>query len=238
MSYKYLNAVGTNSVISEIKTRLATKVTQVTTMDTASVDNLGSIVLFTGTSNDYSTGAFYQSVYDEAASEYKWAQLSYNKAEVDNIVSSAGHFVVVKELPTTNIQTNVIYLIPKVSTLDAYTNGTAQADAYVATDAGFDKYVYSSTLEIYQFDSEVTGTDADAIQADIDGGTLTATTITAESRQTRNIKDEYINLDGTTTGWEKIGDTEIDLSDYVRNEDLVAITDTELAAMWAGTYSA
>jgi len=30
-----------------------------------------------------------------------------------------------------------------------------------------------------------------------------------------NIKDEYINLDGTVTGWEKIGDTEIDLSDYV-----------------------
>lgn len=32
--------------------------------------------------------------------------------------------------------------------------------------------------------------------------------------QTNNAYDEYINLDGTTSGWEKIGDTEIDLSNY------------------------
>lgn len=33
--------------------------------------------------------------------------------------------------------------------------------------------------------------------------------------QSDNTKDEYINIDGTTAGWELIGDTEIDLSDYV-----------------------
>lgn len=37
---------------------------------------------------------------------------------------------------------------------------------------------------------------------------------------TQNAKDEYINLDGTTAGWEMIGSTQIDLSGYV--------TDTEL----------
>ena len=39
----------------------------------------------------------------------------------------------------------------------------------------------------------------------------------------RNIKDEYINLTGTSSGWEKIGDTRIDLSGYVTTESLNSI---------------
>lgn len=35
------------------------------------------------------------------------------------------------------------------------------------------------------------------------------------SVQTNNVYDEYVNTTGTTAGWEKIGDTEIDLSNYV-----------------------
>lgn len=42
------------------------------------------------------------------------------------------------------------------------------------------------------------------------------------SSETSNVYDEYINLDGTTAGWEKIGDTQIDLSNYVTNDDLTA----------------
>ena len=40
--------------------------------------------------------------------------------------------------------------------------------------------------------------------------------------QTQNVYDEYINTDGTASGWEKIGDTEIDLSDYVTDSELSA----------------
>lgn len=40
--------------------------------------------------------------------------------------------------------------------------------------------------------------------------------------QTQNVYDEYINTDGTASGWEKIGDTEIDLSDYVTDAELSA----------------
>lgn len=36
----------------------------------------------------------------------------------------------------------------------------------------------------------------------------------------QNAKDEYINLDGTTAGWEMIGTTAIDLSNYVTTSDL------------------
>ena len=76
---------------------------------------------------------------------------TYTKTEVDSLISAIStiHFEVVATLPTTDIQTNVIYLVPKSPT------------------------------------------------------------------QTSNVKDEYINLDGTSAGWEKIGDTDIDLSDYV-----------------------
>lgn len=81
---------------------------------------------------------------------------TYTKAEVNSLVSTlAGiHFEYVATLPTENIQTNAIYLVPKADT------------------------------------------------------------------QTRNVKEEYINLDGTTSGWEKIGDTDIDLSDYVTITEL------------------
>lgn len=81
---------------------------------------------------------------------------TYSKSEVDSIAAAIknSRFEVVAELPTTDIQTNVIYLVPKT---------------------------------------------------------------TAE---TSDIKDEYINLDGTSAGWEKIGDTNIDLSGYVTTQDL------------------
>lgn len=81
---------------------------------------------------------------------------TYSKTEVDDIVTAIknSRFEVVATLPTTDIKTNVIYLVPK------------------------------------------------------------------SPSQTSNVKDEYINLDGTTAGWEKIGDTEIDLSDYVTTQAL------------------
>ncbi len=80
----------------------------------------------------------------------------YTKTQVDNIVEAIknGRFVVVQELPTTDIQTNVIYLVPK-------------------STAG-----------------------------------------------TNNSYDEYVNTTGTTAGWEKIGDTDIDLSGYVTDSEL------------------
>lgn len=84
---------------------------------------------------------------------------TYNKREVDSLVATMQGitFKYVEELPTTDIQTNVIYLVPK--------------DSSVASNA----------------------------------------------------KYEYINITGDSTGWELIGDTEIDLSLYVKKEELETI---------------
>lgn len=44
--------------------------------------------------------------------------------------------------------------------------------------------------------------------------TTTIYLVPSDNPQSENIYDEYINLDGTSAGWEKIGSTEIDLSNY------------------------
>ena len=101
---------------------------------------------------------------------------TYSKTEIDGLISSAksGRFVVVDSLPTTDIKTDVIYLVPSATS------------------------------------------------------------------QTSNVKDEYINLDGTTSGWELIGSTAVDLSGYLKTTDAestyVKITDTESSNIDFSTY--
>ena len=99
----------------------------------------------------------------------------YTKAEVNNIAQA--RFAVVAQLPTQDIQTNVIYLVPK---------STAQ------TNNDYDEYIYA-----------LKSTNPD------------------------------------TYGWEKIGDTEIDLSDYVTTQALNTAlanytTTTDLTTLLAG----
>lgn len=99
----------------------------------------------------------------------------YTKTEVNNIAQA--RFQVVAELPSSDIQTNVIYLVPK---------STAQ------TDNDYDEYIYalkSTSPETY--------------------------------------------------GWEKIGDTEIDLSGYITTDALNTAlanytTTTDLTTLLAG----
>ena len=92
---------------------------------------------------------------------------TYTKEEVNALVNAIKTvtFEAVNELPTADIKTNVIYLVPKTSS------------------------------------------------------------------KNKNAKDEYINLDGTTEGWELIGDTAVDLTGYVTesmlNTALADYTTTE-----------
>ena len=235
-SVKYLDAIRTQELIDEIKARLAAKVPMYTTMPEATAALAGTIALYTGVTNtNYTNGVFYEAVYDETDGG-SWVKKSYTKDEIDALVSSAGHFAVVAELPTTDIQTNVIYLVPKVSDITGYYSGTADDPVYVTTGddttPAYDKYEKDTDLGIYIFSEEVTGSDAETIKGYIDAETYTTTTVSAESREANNIKTEYINLTGTAAGWEKIGDTRLDLSEYVKFENLVPITSAELAAMW------
>ena len=53
--------------------------------------------------------------------------------------------------------------------------------------------------------------------------TTTIYLIPSQDPQTANAKDEYINLDGTSQGWELIGSTAIDLTNYVTSTQLATV---------------
>lgn len=103
---------------------------------------------------------------------------TYTQAEVDALIGAIStiSIEVVQALPTSNIKTNVIYLVPK------------------------------------------------------------------SPSQTNNYYDEYINTTGTSAGWELIGDTEIDLSNYVTFTDLNTaladyVTSSGLTTILASYYT-
>ena len=63
-------------------------------------------------------------------------------------------------------------------------------------------------------------------------------TVNAELKDLDNIKDEYINLDGTTAGWELIGSTAMDLSNYIQKDEMIPITAAQIIALWDSTSPA
>lgn len=87
---------------------------------------------------------------------------TYNKTEVDTLIAGVSglHFLVVQQLPTTDIDVNTIYLVPKQD---------------VGTQDIYDEYIY------------------------------------------------IVEEAPTPSHWEKIGTTEIDLSDYVTDTELTTI---------------
>ena len=62
-----------------------------------------------------------------------------------------------------------------------------------------------------------------------DISTTTIYLVPKSTSQTNNAYDEYVYVNNS---WEKIGSTEIDMSGYVRESDLVAITNAEIDAMF------
>ena len=104
----------------------------------------------TNTSDLTNDSGFITNVVNDLVNYYTKTQ-TYTKEEINTLMSQvvSGGFEPVNELPTENISTSKIYLVP-------------------STNSG-----------------------------------------------TNNIKDEYINLDGTSNGWELIGSTQLDLSNYV-----------------------
>lgn len=241
MSYNYGSNEAFEQLIAIVKRELNTKedVFIYSTMPTASASTVGKYVFYTGTTTaDYTNGDIYVGIAtgeDPDPVTYSWSKVTYNKSEVDSLIAAAGHFIAVEQLPTTDIKTNVIYLVPKtpiVGKIYGYqTEGSATADVYVLNGSVYDKYEYDSTDSIFKFAESVATTSVD-----ISGMVLV--TVNAELKDLDNIKDEYINLDGTTAGWELIGSTAMDLSNYVQKDEMIPITAAQITALWNSTSPA
>ncbi len=300
---KYLDVTGTQALVTEIKNRLATKLTQYSEMPTPAATNVNSIVQYIGqTNSNYTQGDFYlgdtgepsevqeyitstegitgalEVVSDDAEEfdestqikvsnedliadlpdvkvgdyvklqtktvpNYLWTKITYNIDEINQRITVAGSFAVVDSLPTTDIMTNVIYLVPKtviVKQLTGYRENTTDEAAYFVpqknTNDEIVAYdVYSKDTDGDNYIYRMSHTDASTVEnltQSITNTPYIEGTFNGVRPEANNVKDEYINIDGTTNGWEKIGSTQIDLSNYVTFDDLVAITSSELDAMW------
>ena len=227
---KYLDSVQTQALINEIKARLATKnkVFQLAEMPTLTNENISNYVnnsyQYVGaTTASYTNGAFY--VADSV--NLVWIKTTYSKEEIDARLVQATHLIYASELPTTNIDTSAIYLVPTRETKSGYSDVTN--DLF---------YVQKATNDYYKFDStdgsyieEVTGNDGEAVAQAIAAGTYAPAQLEVTWGSVDGTKDEF-TYDTVDSKWEKIGSTDIDLSNYVQYSDLVAITAAELEAMW------
>lgn len=156
-----LSTTSINSVQNKVvTTALEGKIEQCSIMPSPSADYVNTIVYYSGsTTSSYKKGDFYCCIRE--GSTYKWEKISYNKEEIDALLFSITSYKVVSTLPTTDIRTNIIYLVSNTSD---------------------------------------------------------------------DIKEMYVNTTGTTTGWEKVGDTSVNLEDYIKLEDLETITTAEIRA--------
>lgn len=96
---------------------------------------------------------------------------------------------------------------------DAYTK--TQTDSAIATAVG-----------------KISGTSFSVVTTLPETGTTGVIYLVAHSHGTGDAYDEYIWL-ADSSKFEKIGNTDVDLSGYVKTSDLVAITTAEIDAMFA-----
>lgn len=233
---KYLDLSMTAQLVTDIKTRLATKnqVFQLSSMPTLTSENISQYAIglyqYTGNTTEYySNGAFYRANSTDPL-DLHWDQVTYNKTEIDNAIATKNHFIVVNSLPVSNIDPTAIYLIPAKEPKTGYVDST-NGFFYVEITAGevYAKFNNTSGAYIETIDDP---TDAAAIAAAISAGTYTEASKVVEYGYVDGTKDEYIYLESSHS-WEKIGSTGIDLSGYIQFSDMVAITSAELEAMWS-----
>ena len=79
--------------------------------------------------------------------------------------------------------------------------------------------------------SGITGIDIQVVESLPTTGTKGVIYLVAHSHGTKDNYDEYVWV-ASKSAYEKIGNTDVDLSGYVLKTDLVELTDRDLATMW------
>lgn len=114
------------------------------------------------------------------------------------------------------------------TTADDYIKNKPTKLSEFTNDSNFITNTVSNLTNYYTKSNTYTKTEVDSLIATIvtlnilvvqtlptsDISTTTIYLVPKTTSETNNVYDEYINTDGTTQGWEKIGDTSVDLSNY------------------------
>ena len=212
---KYLDNNGLTYLWSKIKTALAGKV------DTVSGKGLST--------NDYTT--------EEKNKLSGIAAGAEENVQSDWNVSDTGSDAYIKNKPTIPTVNNATLTIQKngttVNTFTANASSNVTANITVPTNnseltngAG---YQTSSDVQtaINSAIEGITGIDFQVVQSLPATGTKGVIYLMSNSGSAPNIYDEYIWLSASSS-YEKIGTTDVDLSDYQKASELVAITNAEI----------
>lgn len=162
----------------------------------------------------------------------------YTKSQTDNLIPDVSGFATKTELSeglATKANSSDVYtkaqvdnLIPDISGLATKTelqNGLALKVDITALSDYYTKQQTYSQSEINALISTVSTLNIEVVNS-LPTQNISTTTIyliPSQDPETSNIKDEYINLDGTSQGWELIGTTDIDLTNYVTLTQLSTI---------------
>ena len=149
----------------------------------------------------------------------------YSAAEIEAMLDKVKQDMTIIQYTQSEINT----LLTKIASTTVPTKISDLTD-----DSDFIKNTANNLVNYYTKTETYTKTEVNTLISNVSSGgfrvvqalptenisTTAIYLIASTTTKTKNIYDEYINLDGTTNGWEMIGDTKINLSDYVSTSDL------------------
>lgn len=212
-------AVGTTTVAADTKT------------DTLTLSAGDNVTLTANSTSDTITIAATDTTYSEATTSTAGLMSTADKTKLNGIEAGATAITVDSTLSSTStnpLQNKAINTAlgnkadlasptftgtPKAPTPSASTNNTQ-----IATTAYVTSAISTAISGISGISFEIVTT----LPSTGDSGTIY---LVSNSGSSTNIYDEYIYVNNA---WEKIGTTDVDLSDYVKTTDLVAITNAEI----------
>lgn len=143
-------------------------------------------------------------------------------AKVDGIVAEGGEPNVIE-----TVKVNGVALTPDAQKAVDVTVPTATSD--LTNDSGFQNSTQVQAL-IDASLAGITGIDFEIVQTLPQTGDAGTIYLVSHGGSSPNVYDEFIYVNG---GWEKIGSTDVDLTQYWAKSELVALTTAEIDALFA-----
>lgn len=190
---------------------------------------VGTELAFARGDHVHPTDTSRQAVITGAATTITDTNLAASRA----LVSDANGKVAVSDVTATEIS----YLDGVTSAIQTQLNGKAASAASLAGYGITDAYTKKETDNaITAALAGITGISFNVVTSLPETGTAGTFYLVADTHSDKNDSyDEYIYTNGA---WEKLGNTDVDLSGYVKNDDLVEITNTQVDSIITTAFAA